>query len=295
MCLIDFIQKLSIVQFDITWSVISFVLDCCIVLYIVYKIITIVRETRAWQLLKGVAIIVIAAKFAGVVGLKGTSYLLNQAISYIALAFVVLFQPELRRALEQLGNIKLGYFFDTKKEEKILRKNLMIDEIIKAVSNLSKTSTGALIIYEREIKLGEIINTGTKLDALVSSELLENLFVVNTPLHDGAVIIRDVRVVAAACFLGLTDNKNISKRFGTRHRAAMGITEISDCLAITVSEETSSISFCINGKMYHNLSIETLKEYLVDTIIEGDLYKLNLDKRHSIIDTIRHGKKLSKF
>lgn len=293
--MLDFIQKLNIFEFDSTWDIVSFVLDCCIVSYIAYKIITIVRETRAWQLLKGVVIIVIAAKLAGIVGLKGTSYLLNLAISYIALAFVVLFQPELRRALEQIGNSKLGYFFDTKKEEEILKKNLMIDEIIKAVSNLSKTSTGALIIYERETKLGEIINTGTKLDALVSSELLENIFVPNTPLHDGAVIIRNVRVVACGCFLGLSDNQNISKRLGTRHRAAMGITEISDCVAVTVSEETSSISFCINGKIYNDLTVETLKRYLVDTILEGDLYRSNLGKKHSIIETIKNSKKLSKF
>lgn len=293
--MIDFIRKLVVINLDSTWDVISFVLDCCIVSYIVYKIITIVRETRAWQLLKGVVIILVAAKLTNVIGLKGTSYLLNSAISYIALAFVVLFQPELRRALEQIGNSKLDVFFGTKTNDKILKKNLMIDEIIRAVSNLSKTSTGAIIIYERETKLGEIINTGTKLDACVSSELLENLFVPNTPLHDGAVIIRDVRVVAAACFLGLTDNKNISKRFGTRHRAAIGITEISDCLAITVSEETSKISFYINGEMYYNVSVETLKEYLVKTIIETSSYKLNLKEKHSIVNSLRHNNKMSRF
>ena len=279
----------SKVQFNSTWEVVSFVIDLCIVAYIVYKIIVISKETRAWQLLKGVAIVLIAAKVASIVGLKYTSGLLNAAIYYIALAFVVLFQPELRRVLEQIGNNRLDIFFDIKKGDKVLKKNLMIEEIAKAVSNLSKNSIGALIIYERETKLGEIINTGTKLDANISSELLENIFIPNTPLHDGALVIRDDKIVAAACFLGLTDNKNISKRFGTRHRAAMGITEISDCLAVTVSEENSKISFFINGKMYHDVSIETLKEYLTKTIIEYDSHRLHLKKKHSIIDSFIKG------
>ena len=291
--MIDFIRKLNIIQINNTWDAISFVIDCCIVTYLIYKVITIVKETRAWQLLKGVIVILVAAKLTSVFGLNGTSYILNTAISYIALAFFVLFQPELRRALEQIGNSKIGDFFDitTKDEDELFRKNLMIEEIIKAVSNLSKTSTGAIIVYERETKLGEIIATGTTLDACVSSELLENLFVPNTPLHDGAVIIRGTRVIAAACFLVLTDNKDMSKRLGTRHRAAMGITEISDCLAITVSEETAEISFYINGKMDHNISLETLKSYLTNIIIEGDSSDTQHVKKASIISSLNNSLK----
>lgn len=222
--MIDFIRKLNIIQINNTWDAISLVIDCCIVTYLAYKLVTIVKETRAWQLLKGVIVILVAAKLTSMLGLNGTSYILNTAISYIALAFFVLFQPELRRALQQIGNSSIGDFFDvtTKDDNEIFKKNLMIDEIVKAVSNLAKKSVGAIIVYERETKLGEIIDTGTKLDAYVTSELLENLFVPNTPLHDGAVIIRDTKIIAAARFLVLTDNKAISKRLGTRHRAAMG-------------------------------------------------------------------------
>ncbi|MBP5426552.1 MAG: diadenylate cyclase CdaA [Clostridiales bacterium] len=285
--MVDFIQKLNIINVGNTGEMISLVLDCLIVSYIVYKIITIVRETRAWQLLKGVIIIFVAAKVTRILGLKVTSDILNSAISYIALAFVVLFQPELRRTLEKIGNSKWGDFFNisTKNEDILLKKKLMIEEIVQAVSNLSKSSTGAIIIYERETKLGEIINTGTKLDACVSSDLLENIFIPNTPLHDGAVVIRDTRIIAAACILILTNSKEIGKRLGTRHRAAMGITEISDCLAITVSEETAEISFYMNGKMYHAISTEALKEYLSKVLLEGELNYV--EDKYSIIHSFR--------
>ena len=286
--MIDFLKKLNIISLNSTWDVVSFVLDVCIVIFLVYEVVKVVRETRAWQLLKGIIVILVITKITNIMGLRGTAFILNTAISYLAFALFVIFQPELRRGLEQIGNSKLGDLFDitSKHEDEVFKKNLMIEEIVKAVSNLSKKSTGAIIIYERSTKLGEIIDTGTKIDANVSSELLENLFVVNTPLHDGAVIIRDNRIVAAACFLVLTDNKSMSKRLGTRHRAAMGITEISDCIAITVSEETAAISFFINGKMYHNISIDTLKSYLTHVIIEQDTKNMENAKKYSLIDTL---------
>lgn len=288
--MVDFIQKLNIIQINGTKDLFATIVDCLIVSYIVYKAIKIVRETRAWQLLKGVIIIFVAAKVTSVLGLHGTSYILNSAISYIALAFVVLFQPELRRTLEKIGNSKWGDFFNivTKSEDYVLKKKLMIEEIVRAVSNLSKTSTGAIIIYERETKLGEIINTGTKLDSCVSSELLENIFTPNTPLHDGAVVIRDVRIVAAGCILILTNSNDLSKRLGTRHRAAMGITEISDCLAITVSEETSDISFYMNGKMYSGISEDILKEYLTKVILDNEVDYV--EEKDSLISSLKHVK-----
>lgn len=288
--MVDFVQKLNIIHLKTTWDVISFVLDISIVVFLIYKVVKITKETRAWQLLKGIIVILFVTKVTNVIGLRGTAFILNTAISYLAFAFFVIFQPELRRALEQIGNSKIGDIFDitSKHEDKIFKKNLMIEEIVKAVSNLSKSATGAIIIYERETKLGEIIDTGTKIDACVSSELLENIFVVNTPLHDGAVVIRDDRIISAACFLVLTDNKEISKRLGTRHRAAMGITEISDCIAITVSEETSKISFFRDGKMYHNISIDTLKSYLTKIIIEQDIGEVREGKRYSLIEALNY-------
>lgn len=286
--MVDFIQKLNIIEINSTKDLFAAIVDCLIVSYIVYKTIKIVRETRAWQLLKGVIIIFVAAKVTSVLGLHGTSYILNSAISYIALAFVVLFQPELRRTLEKIGNSKWGDFFNivTKSEDYALKKKLMIEEIVRAISSLSRTSTGAIIIYERETKLGEIINTGTKLDSCVSSELLENIFTPNTPLHDGAVVIRDVRIVAAGCILILTNSKDLSKRLGTRHRAAMGITEISDCLAITVSEETSDISFYMNGKMYSGISEDILKEYLTKVILDNEADYV--EEKNSLISSLKH-------
>ena len=286
--MIDFVKKLNIIDLNSTWDVISFILDVVIVVFLIYKVVKVVKETRAWQLLKGIIVILVITKLTNIMGLRGTAFILNTAISYLAFALFVIFQPELRRGLEQIGTSRLGDIFDitSKHEDVVFKKNLMIEEILKAVSNLSKKSTGAIIIYERNTKLGEIIDTGTKIDASVSSELLENLFVLNTPLHDGAVIIRDNRIIAAACFLVLTDNKGISKRLGTRHRAAMGITEISDCVAITVSEETAAISFFVNGKMYHNISIDTLKSYLTKTIIEEGTSGIESIKRYSLIDTL---------
>ena len=286
--MIDFVKKLNIINLNSTWDVISFVLDMLIVVFLVYKVVKVVKETRAWQLLKGIIVILVITKLTNLMGLRGTAFILNTAVSYLAFALFVIFQPELRRGLEQIGTSKLGDIFDitSKHEDEVFKKNLMIEEVLKAVSNLSKKSTGAIIIFERSTKLGEIIDTGTKIDAFVSSELLENLFVVNTPLHDGAVVIRDNRIIAAACFLVLTDSKGMSKRLGTRHRAAMGITEISDCIAVTVSEETAAISFFVNGKMYHNISIDTLKGYLTKILIEEDTNTIESVKRYSLIDTL---------
>jgi len=207
-------------------SVVQAIVDIGIVSYVIYKLIVLVKETRAWQLIKGILFIVVAAELSKWLGLKTIAYILGNTVQYIAIALVVLFQPELRRGLEQIGRSRFKDIFSFDEESTRIKVTALIEEIVKACSEMSRTYTGALIVIERDTKIGEIINTGTQLDSNVTAELLINIFTPNTPLHDGAVIIRDNRIKAAACFLPLTDNPNLSKELGTRHRAALGITEV---------------------------------------------------------------------
>ena len=194
------------------------IVDISIVSYIIFKLIKLGRETRAWQLVKGIVVIFIIAMLSDWLQLRTLAFILNKTIELAGFAVVVLFQPELRRGLEQLGrssNIRDFFNFDVSDE--VIHTTYTIEEIVKAATELSKTNTGALIVVERETKLGEIINTGTTLDSSISSELIINIFTPNTPLHDGALIIRDNKLKSAACFLPLTDNPNLSKELGTRH------------------------------------------------------------------------------
>lgn len=250
------------------WDIVRAIIDISVVSYVIFKIIQLVRETRAWQLLKGLLLIIFAAKVSDVFGLKTIAFILNYTVQYIALALVVLFQPELRRGLEQIGRSKFGKLFSFEENNNTLQTSALIEEIVKAASEMSKTCTGALMVIEKETKIGEAINSGINIDANITSELLINIFSHNTPLHDGAVIIRNNRLKAAACFLPLTDNPNLSKDLGTRHRAALGITEISDSIVVVVSEETGKISFAINGGLSRNLNSDTLRNALHKNLLE---------------------------
>lgn len=232
--------------------------DIGIVAVIIYKIMNLIKETRAEQLIKGIAMLIIATKLSEVLGLHVVYWLLKNAMTVGVIAILIIFQPELRRALEHLGR---GKFF-TKGELLEQEIDTMLDEINIAVTHLSKNKIGAIIVLEQETGLNEYIETGTKLDSTVTNELLVNLFVPNTPLHDGAVIIRRNRITAAGCFLPLTQSQNLSKELGTRHRAAIGITEISDSLVIIVSEETGVISFAKMGKLSRYLDTKSLKEII---------------------------------
>jgi len=249
-------------------SIIRAIFDIGLVTYIVYKIIMLVRDTRAWQLIKGVIFILIASQLSSLLGLRALSYILSNTFSIIAFALVVLFQPELRRGLEQIGRSRIKNLFNIEEENSRIRITTVIEEIVKACVELSKSYTGALIVVEGDTKIGDIINTGIQLDSNISAELLMNIFMPNTPLHDGAVVIREDKIKAAACFLPLTDNPNLSKELGTRHRAALGITEVSDCIAIVVSEESGRISFALNGGLTRNLTADTLRKALNKNILE---------------------------
>ncbi len=249
-------------------SILRAVIDIGIVSYVIYKLIILVKETRAWQLIKGILFILAATELSKILGLKTINYILQSTLSVLAIGAIVLFQPELRRALEQIGRSRFKDIFSFDEANIRIQITAVIEEIVKACTELSKTYTGALLVIEKDTKIGEIINTGVLLDSSVSAELIMNIFTPNTPLHDGATIIRDNRIKAAACFLPLTDNPNLSKELGTRHRAALGITEVSDSIAIVVSEESGKISFALNGGLTRNLTSDTLRKALNKNLLE---------------------------
>lgn len=251
--------------------IIKAIIDISIVAWVIYKLTIIVRETRAWQLIKGILFILLATELSKMLGLKTINFMLQNMLSVLAIGAIVLFQPELRRALEKIGRSRFKNFFNFDEGANIkVQTTAVIEEIVKACVEMSSKYTGALIVIERDTKIGDIINTGTQLDSHVSSELLINLFVPDTPLHDGAVVVRDNKIKAAACFLPLTDNPNLSKELGTRHRAALGITEVSDSIAVVVSEESGKISFALNGGLTRNLTPDTLRKALNKNLLESE-------------------------
>ncbi|MFD3155678.1 diadenylate cyclase CdaA [Haloimpatiens sp. FM7330] len=235
------------------------ILDILVVAYIFYKIYDLIKETRAEQLLKGIILIFLLIPISYILHLDMLYWILNKTLPIGVFIIVIIFQPELRRALEHIGRSA----FDKHIIEDDETMDKVITEIINAVENLAYSKTGALIVIEQSTGLGEIINSGIILDSRISSAILENIFVVNTPLHDGATIIRNDRIIASACVLPLTDNKNLNKKLGTRHRAALGISEISDALVIVVSEETGVISLAVNGKLTRNYDGDKLKDILI--------------------------------
>jgi len=235
--------------------------DMAIVAFVFYKLYMLIRETRAEQLIKGILVLLIATQVSEWLQLHVINWILRNTMTVGFIALLIVFQPELRRALEYIGRTK----FLTKsivdiEEEEI--KNT-VGELIEAVGSLSRQKIGALIVIERETKLSEVAETGTQIGGKISSELLINIFIPNTPLHDGAVIIRKNQILAAGCLLPLTDNSNISKALGTRHRAGIGITERSDAMVVIVSEETGGISVAENGKLNRFLDVKKLSQMLL--------------------------------
>lgn len=244
------------------------VLEILIISVLIYYILIWIRDTRAWTLLKGILVICAFMLFAYVFQMDTILWLFQNLISVAIISIFVLFQPELRRALEQLGrkNI-LSSFFNlggsaATDEQTVKTIEKTKSEIIKACVEMSKVRTGALIVIEQDVQLSEYERTGIFLDSLVSSQLLINIFEHNTPLHDGAVFIRNNRIVAATCYLPLSDNMLLSKELGTRHRAGVGISEVSDSITLIVSEETGMISVAHDGMLFRGLSQEELREQL---------------------------------
>jgi diadenylate cyclase len=238
------------------------IIDIFIVAVAFYKLFMLIRETRAEQLTKGIFALFVFTKLSEWLELYTINWLLKQVMTVGTLAILIVFQPELRRALEYIGRSR----FFTKSFIEVKGESLskVVDEIVEAVASLSRQKIGALIVMERKTGLSEVVETGTKIEGKVSSDLLINIFIPNTPLHDGAVIIKEDMIKAAGCFLPLTDNMSLSKDLGTRHRAALGISEKSDSLAIVVSEETGAISIAENGSLARYLDIKTLEQILMD-------------------------------
>lgn len=242
-------------------------LDVLLVWYVIYKLITVIRGTKAVQLLKGIIVIVFVRMLSSLLELHTLFWLVDQVMNWGFLAIIVIFQPELRRALEQLGR---GKIFSRSSVDEDDQQVKLIDAITKATDYMAKRRIGALISIERETGMGDYIETGIPLHASISSELLINIFIPNTPLHDGAVIIQRNEVAAAACYLPLSESPFISKELGTRHRAALGISEVTDSITIVVSEETGSVSLTKNGELHRDLKPETFKELLKQELITNE-------------------------
>jgi diadenylate cyclase len=240
-------------------SYIGKIVDILLVWFVIYRLIMIIRGTKAVQLLKGIILIVLIRIVSSFLGFSTLQWLMDQALTWGFLAIIIIFQPELRRALEQLGRGKLFSRSSTPEEEE---QTKTIEAIIKATEYMAKRRIGALISVERETGMGDYIETGIPLNAHISSELLINIFIPNTPLHDGAVIIQKNQVAAAACYLPLSESPFISKELGTRHRAALGISEVTDSITVVVSEETGSISITKNGELHRDLTPELFRELL---------------------------------
>ena len=241
---------------------ISDIADILIVAVLIYLFIRAIRGTRAVQIVYGILVAAVIYMLSSLLRLHTLNYILNAIVQVALFGLIVIFQPELRKLLEQLGRLKflhfLGFAFDASGNN----TEAMIENIASAAADMSESKTGALIVLERETHLGEYMNSGTELDANVTSELLKNIFVPNTPLHDGAVIIRDDKIITAGCVLPLTANPNLSSELGTRHRAALGLSEASDAVIIVVSEETGKISIAMNGSLMRNLNETSLKRAL---------------------------------
>ncbi|GGG26629.1 cyclic di-AMP synthase CdaA [Lysinibacillus alkalisoli] len=240
-------------------SILVNIIDIMLVWYVIYKVLTLIQGTKAVQLLKGIFVIILARIGTWFFGLETLEWMLKQVIEFGFLAIIIIFQPEIRRALEQLGRGRLFQRSTSQLEEEQTR---LIEAMKKSVSYMAKRRIGALISIEKDTGLNEYIETGIQTDADITSELLINIFIPNTPLHDGAVIIQRQKIMAAACYLPLSENPFISKELGTRHRAALGLSEVTDAITIVVSEETGSISVASNGNLNRDLSLDQFTELL---------------------------------
>jgi len=242
----------------------NYIIDIGIIAFVFYKLLGLIRETRAEQLVKGFLIILIISKLSEWAKLYAINYILQNTFTIGLIALVIIFQPELRKALEHLGRSQ--WLLTNNKKGTLEEQSRSINEIVDAVSVMSRKKIGALIVVERLIGINDIIDTGTIIDAQISADLIMNVFYPKSPLHDGAVIIKNNRLMAAGCLLPLSSNKYISKELGTRHRAAMGMTESSDALIVIVSEETGAISMAVEGKLQRFLDTSTLRDLMINTL-----------------------------
>lgn len=261
------------------------VIEILIIAFLVYQVIVWIKNTKAWMLMKGIGVLAVFILIAAIFKMNTILWLAKNSISVLATAAVIVFQPELRRALEKLGQKKflssIVPFDKNRYQERFNEKT--IDAIVNACYEMGKVKTGALIVVECDIMLTEYQNTGIEIDSLVSEQMLMNIFEHNTPLHDGATILRGNRIVAATCYLPLSENMGLSKQLGTRHRAAIGMSEVSDAFVICVSEETGNVSYAVGGNITRAVSREQLRDRLVQlqgrTEKENKMFTLKKGKR----------------
>ena len=260
--IVTYVKSLQTNPFEL----ITLIIDLTLVVFLLYCFFKIVKGSRAWQLIKGIALLIVATWISGLFNLKILNWILTGIMNVGVIAIIVIFQPELRRGLEQLGTNKLTKFFGIDKDLSTKTKE-DIYKVVIAATELSKTKTGALIVIERDIKIQDIIATGIPMNAEVSPQLLVNIFEPKTPLHDGAVVISGNKIAAAACVLPLADDKDIAKELGTRHRAAIGISKESDSIVVVVSEETGKISVAKDGTLIADIREDVLKKILISNIV----------------------------
>ena len=249
------------------FELVTLILDIAIVIFLIYCFLKVVKGSRAWQLIKGIALLIVVTWISGLLNLKILNWILTGIMNLGVIAIIVIFQPELRRGLEQLGTNKLTKFFGIDKDLATKTKE-DIYKVVIAAKELAKAKTGALIVIERDIKIQDIISGGIPLNADVSPQLLVNIFEPKTPLHDGAVVISGNKIAAAACVLPLADDKDIAKELGTRHRAAIGISKESDSIVVVVSEETGKISIAKDGTLIADVREDTLKKILISNVFK---------------------------
>lgn len=247
------------------------VLDVAIMAFLIYKLLTFVKDTPSSNLLKGVAILLLALWLSTALELHGINYILSYLVEWGVLALIILFQPEIRKMLEKVGSQRFGMstFFGKQQPPNVVENAIV--QTVMACEDLSRTRTGALIVFERDMNLEEMVRSGTVLDARVSTELLKNIFFVKAPMHDGAVIVRSGRVLAAGCMLPLSTNVNLSRDLGMRHRAGIGMSENADSVVVIVSEETGGISVAIGGMLKRHLKAETLENILRNELMPQDV------------------------
>ena len=267
-------------------KLISVILDVVIVIFLAYHLVKIAKDSRAWQLVKGIAFLIIANWASGLLNLRILNYILSAVMNWGVILLIIIFQPEIRRALEQLGTNKLTRFFGIDNKDLATKTKEDIYKIVIAANELSKAKTGALIVIERDIKIKDIISTGIILDSEISPQLIVNIFVQKTPLHDGAIVISNNRIASAACMLPLASNTDIAKELGTRHRAAIGMSKESDSIVIVVSEETGKISVAKDGTLIADVREDALKKILISNIVKKR-FSENTKRKSDIIKNIK--------
>ena len=266
----DAIQTVFQDYFPMIRFQLSDLLDIAILSFVIYKLLWMLRKTSSGRVMRGILIFLLAMFLSYTLDLTATSFVLDRVVELGILALVILFQPELRRLLEKMGSGRIGQVFASSKEQEGAEVERAIQQTTEAYADMSRDKVGALMVFERQNLLDDIIKTGTPLDCSVSSELLKNLFWNKAPLHDGAVIVRDGRIVGAGCMLPLSSNVNLSRDLGMRHRAGIGMSENSDAVVVIVSEETGSISAAVGGMLKRHLAPETLERLLRNELLSDE-------------------------